>query len=333
MAGGPVILIGPPDYNLYLKMENIEDNFDVKNFRYRGNAFFFTYARTDVRKEIILAHVRDLFRAKFAAKTTEYVVATEAHADGFPHCHIFIHLDMSLDKSMSTSIFDYKDRHPNIQTARSCKGVIKYCSKKGDYLTNIEKKVERYLAEETKERDEIAKKLMAGKPLHEMVDEKPTLIFGYSRLKQDVQAYMLDKFKPEPLDRVCGVWIAGPGGAGKTTIARTRFGDYYDKGKNKWWDGYIGQPTVICEDVDASWGETNNPVYPYFKYWADKWPFIAETKCGTCRLRPSKFIVTSNFTLEELLTKWGIPQPEWYPYTRRFNSYWITSEDDWDESI
>lgn len=311
--------------------EQIENNFTVKNFRFKGHGFFFTYARTDVRKDIILDHIKTIFRTVFRTKPIEWVVANELHQDGMPHCHIFVRVDAALDTTKSSSIFDYKDRHPNIQSARSCKGVIKYCAKKGDYLTNIASKVERYLTEEENEREVLAKKMMAGTPLYELVEEKPTLIYGYSRLKQDIQAYLLDKFNPEPLDSVCGIWIAGPGGAGKTTIARTRFGSAYTKGKNKWWDGYTGQNVAIAEDVDASWGE--HELYTYFKYWADKWPFIAETKGGTCKLRPKKFVVTSNFTLEELLTKWNVPQEQWFPYTRRFNCYWITSIDDWEEQL
>lgn len=308
-----------------------QEAYEVTAFRLRGKSLFLTYPRCGVEKVDLLAYLRQLFLAKFSAKIEKYIIATELHEDGEPHIHCFIGLDTSLDKPTTSDVFNFQTFHPNIQPARNNRAVICYVSKGSDYITNIGKLVDRYRAEKLKEREVIARELMNGTPLCECVQKYPKLLFGYARLKQDIQAYQLDKIKPVDLDRPCGVWIHGPGNAGKSTIARTRFGDIYDKGKNKWWDGYDGKRAVVCEDVDHSWKD--GEVYTFFKWWADKWSFIAETKNGTIRIRPPKLIVTSNFTLEECLTKWGLPDTEWYPYQRRFTQYRIERESDWDDQL
>lgn len=41
----------------------------------------------------------------------------------------------------------------------------------------------------------------------------------------------------------------------------------------------------------------------YLKIWADKWGATGEIKGGTVGLTYDKFIVTSNYSIEELFTK------------------------------
>jgi len=41
----------------------------------------------------------------------------------------------------------------------------------------------------------------------------------------------------------------------------------------------------------------------YLKIWADKWPCTGEVKGGTVSLMHERFVVTSNFRIEELFQK------------------------------
>lgn len=78
-------------------------------------------------------------------------------------------------------------------------------------------------------------------------------------------------------------------------MARHDWGsDYYVKQQNKWWDGYTGQKVVILEDLDSS------SLGHQLKEWADSWGCLGEYKGGTVALSYTHFIVTSNFTIEEL---------------------------------
>jgi len=140
----------------------------------------------------------------------------------------------------------------------------------------------------------------------------------YLNAKKFKQAYMANvkaqEQKDQPIDHgMPHEWIWGPTGTGKTTYARTTYPDHYLKDKNKWWDDYIGQETVIIEDLgkkDAEW------IGDRLKIWADKWPFKAEFKNGTMdSIRPKRIIVTSNYHIKDL---WEDPQIT-EPLERRFN--------------
>ena len=97
-----------------------------------------------------------------------------------------------------------------------------------------------------------------------------------------------------------GHWLWGPPGTGKTTFARSEFGeDIYIKSQNKWWDGYIGQKVVILDDLDS------DCLSHYLKIWADKWPCTGEIKGASVNLCHTHFVVTSNYSIEELFGNKG----------------------------
>lgn len=273
--------------------------------------------------EFMLQQLTKIFQSR-SQKLVQWIIAKEKHADGNDHRHCFLKLERGWDRERVPSDYlDLDGHHPNIEHVRSAKAVSKYCTKEGDYITNMK------IQEVKVSRNEIAKMILEGRALKDLVQEIPSLLFGYTRLKADIRTYKLDQEKPKALDNTCGVWIAGPSGSGKTTIALTKFGDTYIKDGTKWWDGYDGQPTVVCDDVGTNWKD----VIPYFKWWADKWPFKAEIKSGMLELRPTRFVVTSNRTLEELLQLIQWPKDDYEPYTRRFRVYWITEPDDWDDQL
>lgn len=103
--------------------------------------------------------------------------------------------------------------------------------------------------------------------------------------------------EPENLAEVCGEWLCGASGAGKSHTARTEHPDAYIKSMNKWWDNYNGQDVVILEDFDEQYAVA---MQYFLKIWADKWKFPVEYKNYTKMIRPKKFIVTSQFNPVEL---------------------------------
>lgn len=124
-----------------------------------------------------------------------------------------------------------------------------------------------------------------------VAEELPTCFVKYSRGLRD---YALAITEPYDHVSVRGVWIYGPPGTGKTHCARHFDPNAYMKAQNKWWDGYANQETVILDDLDT------DVLGHYLKIWADKWSCTGETKGGTVQLRYKLFVVTSNYSIEEL---------------------------------
>ncbi|WAK78034.1 replication associated protein [Miresoil virus 422] len=103
--------------------------------------------------------------------------------------------------------------------------------------------------------------------------------------------------KPVARDSVCGEWFVGKPGTGKSHTARLQYPGAYIKSYSKWWEGYKGEEFVICEDMDA-------PALGHLlKLWADKYPCWGEIKGAALPLMHTKFIVTSNYTIEEIWEK------------------------------
>lgn len=95
-------------------------------------------------------------------------------------------------------------------------------------------------------------------------------------------------------------WFYGDTGAGKSSTAKEAYPGAYDKMCNKWFDGYTDQEVCIVEDMDP---DSCLRMAQKIKIWCDHYPFLAEVKGGVIRIRPKKFIFTSNYSLEQCFNR------------------------------
>jgi len=179
-----------------------------------------------------------------------------------------------------------------------CKGTpeanIIYCKKGGDFLSYGDPP----LSQAGKQQANAARFIELAKvgDFASIQEEFPSrYISSYRTMLQIATDHMV---KPLDLAAPCGIWIYGESGTGKTTAARTEYGDYYSKCANKWWDGYQLEETVIIEDLDPN----HKCLGHHLKLWCDKWSFPAEVKGGMRCLRPTRVIITSQYSIEELFS-------------------------------
>ena len=80
-------------------------------------------------------------------------------------------------------------------------------------------------------------------------------------------------------------------------LANNYFGKVFKKDQSKWWDGYIGEETVIMEDVDRHGGPQ---LAHHMKIWTDVYSFSGEIKGGKIPLNYKRFVVTSNYSIDRI---------------------------------
>lgn len=124
----------------------------------------------------------------------------------------------------------------------------------------------------------------------------------------DVALNMVDKLEkyynrinkskvPKTTDTKCE-WLQGPPGTGKSHAAREENPNAYVKGPTgKWFDGYNGEDTIIIDDLDM---HSLKDIQPVFKQLCDKYALNVEMKGSSKLIRPSKIVVTSNYSISHL---------------------------------
>lgn len=117
-------------------------------------------------------------------------------------------------------------------------------------------------------------------------------VIHYNKLKQIAKDHM--EFKDS--DHLRGIWIWGKAGSGKSRWVREHCKPLYPKLCNKWWDGYQGEKYVVMDDIMPQ----HSVLAQQLKIWSDRYDCILETKGGAVHAQYDYFIVTSQYSMEEI---------------------------------
>lgn len=143
----------------------------------------------------------------------------------------------------------------------------------------------------------------------EICQLNPDMVIKYSR---NIQNLIGGLQQPYEHDTVRGEWYWGNPGTGKSHKAWTENPDAYDKAQNKWFDGYEGQKVIVLDDFDKN----GKVLGTHMKRWTDKWKCRQEMKGASVQLCHEKFIVTSNYSIEDI---WDDDIQMQQAIRRRFN--------------
>ncbi len=138
--------------------------------------------------------------------------------------------------------------------------------------------------------------MLIAKGVVAAVDDGDIPLINLPKLKLALDMYKSLKTVPKDLSVLDNHWYHGVSGTGKSSTARRIFPNFYNKPNNKWWCTYQGEETVILDDF----GQEHKVLGGHLKNWADHYSFTGECKGGGQLIRPTRIVVTSNYTPEEI---------------------------------
>lgn len=222
-------------------------------FKVTAKAFFLTYPQArGVTLERIFEYFTDHWRHQpSGTRPQDVLVAKEDHEDGEPHFHAFIRFPARID-ILNSNAFDYKEGpnefHPNIQSVRSPKHVITYCTKEGDFKSTFTVKIKKTVKQILEESEDVMDFLQraideqgwANARAYNALKKLAEDYFGKKNAVSQVCEPIFDittfQSVPDPIkefvcslrgrqpggrDRVKSLWIWGATRLGKTALAQS----------------------------------------------------------------------------------------------------------------
>jgi hypothetical protein len=248
----------------------------------RSKGFIFTLNNYKDEDEIRVQNIE----CKYLIYGREQAPTTGTH-----HLQGYIQFQNARYIRAVTNLFP-KGTHTEIAKG-SAEQNIKYTSKDGNTFEKGDKPLNKTEQKQLQIEDWNTARDLAKKGLFD--DIRSDL---YIRYKNAFHSIARDAYVcPNDLSNVCGRWIYGKSGAGKSKMARELYPDAYMKNPTtKWWDGYQNQEHVILDDFDKY---MKGQAY-YLKIWSDRYSFPAETKGSCAMIRPSIICITSQYHPTEI---------------------------------
>lgn len=124
----------------------------------------------------------------------ELVVAQEHHVDEGLHLHAYVRLGSRYTCRGAHETLKLGDHYPNVQATKNKVHWIKYLNKedKEPHCEGID--INQFLEAKKNHKKVLGKRLLTGElTVREAVEDDPSLLFDYKRLKMNLDSYMRDK--------------------------------------------------------------------------------------------------------------------------------------------
>jgi len=144
-----------------------------------------------------------------------------------------------------------------------------------------------------------------------------------SKHKQMISAANLIRPPPPHLSDVCGLFVWGDKGVGKSRGCDAAYPGHYDKDESTWWDDYNGQDAVVFDEAQVEFVDAH---VQFFNKWADYKPFRAQVKGSYVLIRPKVFIIITNMPPDAFMT--GARQQVREAFFRRFKQVHMEKGDE-----
>ena len=236
-----------------------------------------------------------LWPAALDTLACRYVIAgREVGVGGTPHLQIFVYFQHGKSERSVRAMLP----GCHVERARGTpEQAADYCRKEDTdpYERGERPKTQAEKGEESKKRHERAWDLAKQGHVEQIdADIRLRLYATIKRIAVDFAETMASL--PGPPDTKFAMWIHGLSGAGKSHAVRAAFPDAYPKPKNLWWCGYQAHETVVCDDIDIY----DVKLAGDLKVWGDRYPFVAAIKGSSAVIRPLRFIVTSQYQIQDI---------------------------------
>jgi len=313
-------------------VEHQNPNAHDSKFCLQAKHLALTYPRCPLARQSVLDYLKERL-----PPFRKYLIAQEKHApeegeeyDGryglavnIPtnlHLHVYIELEEKL-RTRLCRFADISGYHGKYEAVKGCKDWIGYCTKEDteplcnfDYKSFLNGK-----SQKPSLRKEVASKIVNDRvALEELVPMYPELIFGYKKLKLDIQEYLNDLYVPT-IRRIEAFWYYGPTRLGKSWKALCDTGKFqlngtggdvvlegafrevfFKNSQNKWFDGYAGQDILFIDELPVEAAKWNAN---YLKQWTDTIPLQPEIKGSRLWARWTKVIVTCQHSIRDFFVE------------------------------
>lgn len=207
-------------------------------------------------------------------------------------------------RTITAVIKEFPGAH--VEIAKSEDALLRYVSKEGSRLDGPWEFGEQPAQGKRSDLKRAMDAAVSGSTQLELMENHPTVMARYSTF---VSTYKKAK-TPGLLRKDLQVKVYwGASGTGKSRRAFEDHPTAFRKANaSKWFDGYIGQKTVIWDDFDSI-----GINFRWFLNLLDIYPVTVEVKGGTVDFEPDVIIITSNIDP----TEWFMDEPDKTPLLRR----------------